>query len=169
MRSLINEHQPYSSTRPGQQERQDPDYIQHQISNGPNPPHDYKEISIVSPFTNRKEISIHGKRKPGVYVFKDTKTGAIYVGGAVNLYNRVCSYFIERPKVASSIINGETRRVYRYFRNYGYDHLKLHLFIMSPGSTVSQIVELEQYFIDTLKPDLVAGGSEGTHTPMSQE
>jgi len=44
---------------------------------------------------------------------------------------------------------------------------------MESWSTWEQLIELEQYFIDTLSPslnvDLVAGGYNGYHSPMSQE
>lgn len=72
-----------------------------------------------------------------------------------------------------SVIAMGGRRVYRYFSQYGYNNLQLTLHILPMGSTSTQIMELEQYYIDTLLPDLnvdpVAGGLEGYHEPMSQE
>lgn len=104
---------------------------------------------------------------PGVYVLKDLVTGATYVGGAINLYARVTSYFMP------SIISAGGRRVYRYFSKYGYDNLQLTLHILPIGSTAAQVTELEHYYINTLLPDLnvdpVAGGLDGYHEPMSQE
>src|SRR6186997_1017153 len=90
---------------------------------GDQPPHQHDTVTIDNPFNDRKDIILHGKGRPGVYVLKDKKTGATYVGGAVNLYNRVTWYFY--PSV---IATGE-RRVYRYFQQYGYDdlHLTLHI------------------------------------------
>jgi hypothetical protein len=164
---LIRKHNPYASTLPGQSARKHKDYIPNQIGKGPNPPHDYHKVEIVRAYYNGNLISTHGKKVPGVYVFKDSNTGAIYVGGAVNLYDRATSYFMP------SIINNDNRRVYRYFRAYGYDTIDLTLFTMPVGTPVTQIVALEQYFIDVLKPDLnvdlVAGGMNGTHEPMSQD
>lgn len=88
------------------------------------------------------------------------------MGGAVNLYAKVTSYFMP------SIIVGD-RRVNRYFRQYGYDNLQLTLHILPVGSTTAQITELEQYYINLLLPDLnvdpVARGINGHHGPMSQE
>lgn len=122
---------------------------------------------ISDPFNNRKEIVQHGKKIPGVYVFTDLVTGATYVGGAVNLYARVTSYFVP------SIIAVGGRRVYRYFKQYGYDNLQLTLHILPAGSTTTQITELEQYYINLLLPDLnvdpIAGGLNGYDEPMSQE
>ena len=131
------------------------------------PPHPHKTVIINDPYNNRKDIIANGKKIPGVYVFTDSVTGATYVGGAVNLYARATSYFMP------SIIADGGRRVYRYFKEYGYSYLQLTLHILPVGSTTVQITELEQYYIDTLSPDLnvdpVAGGLDGFHEPMSQE
>ena len=136
-------------------------------SGGKQPPHQHITVIIDKPYSNSKEIIKHGKGKPGVYVFIDLVTGAKYVGGAINLYSRVCSYFMP------SIVNPGGRRVYRYFKKYGYDNLQVILHILPVGSPGSQITELEQYYIDILVPDLnvdpIAGGREGYHGPMSQE
>lgn len=75
--------------------------------------HDCKTVSISNPFFDPKSIATHGKKQPSVYIFKDLVTGAAYVGGAVNLYARVTSYFMP-----SIIAKGE-RRVYRYLKQYG--------------------------------------------------
>jgi hypothetical protein len=129
------------------------------------PPHPHKTVVIADPYNNRKDIIRNGKKIPGVYVFTDLVTGASYVGGAVNLYARVTSYFM--PSIVAS---GE-RRVYRYLNKYGYNNLQLILHILPTNSSIVQITELEQYYIDTLSPDLnvdpVAGGLDGFHEPMS--
>ena len=141
-------------------------YIQSCIEGKDVPPH-MKSVVIDDPYHNRKLISTHGKGMPGVYVFQDKETGAMYVGGAVNLYNRVTSYFMP------SIVKSGSRRVYRYFNNYGYDNLRLTLFILPTGATVTTIESFEHFFIDHLKPDLnvdlIAGGYTGYHRPMVPE
>ena len=54
----------------------------------------------------------------------------------------------------------DARRVLRYFNKYGFNDVKLTLYIMNSDSTWAQVIELEQYLIDTLLPesnvDLVA-------------
>ena len=99
-------------------------------------------------------------------MFKDRVTGAMYVGGAVDLYNRATSYFMP------SILASDKRRVYRYFANYGYEHMDLTLFVMPINTPFTEVIALEQHFIDMLEPDLnvdlVAGGMSGYHTPMSE-
>jgi len=76
-----------------------------------------------------------------------------------------------------SILARSDRKGLRYFNEYGFNNVKLTLFIMEYTSSHLKvrepIIELEQYFIDTLSPslnvDLVAGGYNGYHSPMSQE
>ena len=71
-----------------------------------------------------------------------------------------------------SILKTKARRVLRYLNKHGFSNIKLTIYIMKDNSSLEQIVELEQHFIDSLKPnlnvDLVASGS-GHHEPMSQE
>ena len=59
----------------------------------------------------------------------------------------------------------------RYFNKYGFSQVKLTLFILEEHFTWEQVIELEQYFIDSLSPnlnvDLVAGGYNGYHTPIT--
>jgi len=75
-----------------------------------------------------------------------------------------------------SILANADRRVLRYFRKYGFKHVRLTLYILSSESTIEQTIQLEQYFIDfysstnsLLNVDLVAGGRMGVHTPKSLE
>jgi hypothetical protein len=71
-----------------------------------------------------------------------------------------------------SILKTKARRVLRYLNKHGFSTIKLTIYIMKDSSSLEQVVELEQHFIDSLKPnlnvDLVARGS-GHHKPMSQE
>ena len=90
-----------------------------------------------------------------------------YVGSSINLYSRVCSYFMP------SILSKADRKVIRYFNKYGFSNVKLTLFILDSNSTWEQVIKLEQFYIDSLSPtlnvDLVAGGYNGYHQPMSEE
>ena len=129
------------------------------------PPHKFYEIFIKNAFYNRKQIAEHAKDAVGVYIFKST-TGSCYVGSSISLYNRVCSYFMP------SILAKKDRRVLRYFHKYGFTNVDLNLYIMESGATSNMALELEQYFIDTLSPDLnvnLVCSSTGFHEPMSME
>jgi hypothetical protein len=71
-----------------------------------------------------------------------------------------------------SILKTKARRVLRYFNKYGFGEMKLTIFIMDEKSSLEQVVELEQYFIDTLNPNLnvdLIASSSGYHDPMGIE
>lgn len=51
-------------------------------------------------------------------------------------------------------------------------HMNLTIYIMDDKSSLEQVVELEQHFIDSLKPNLnvdLVASSSGYHSPMSPE
>lgn len=90
----------------------------------------------------------------------------MYVGHSINLYNRISSYFMP------SILKTKARRVLRFFNKYGFSNIKLTIYIINENSSLEQVVELEQHFIDTLKPNLnvdPVASSSGYHESMSQE
>lgn len=129
------------------------------------PPHKYTKVVIPNAFSNRDQISKVAKNAVGVYIFT-APNGACYVGSSISLYNRVYSYFMP------SILAVGDRRVLRYFHKHGFDNVTLTLYIMDPTATSAMAVELEQFFIDTLNPDLnvdYVASSTGYHEPMSQE
>lgn len=137
--------------------------------NKPNKePHKYTKIFIANVFYNRNEIAAVAKKATGVYIFKTSTAGLArcYIGSSISLYNRVCSYFMP------SILAKGDRRVLRYFHKYGFKDVNLTLYIMEDGATSQMALELEQYFIDTLAPDLnvdLVASSTGYHEPMSME
>lgn len=120
----------------------------------------------MDPFNNRDKIAKVAKVAKGIYIFEVINEQMMYVGSSINLYNRVCSYFMP------SILAQSNRRFLRYFNKYGFKIVKLTLLVMEPSSTWDQVIELEQYYIDFLSPDLnvdfIAGGYFGYHEPMSQ-
>jgi GIY-YIG catalytic domain/NUMOD1 domain len=133
-------------------------------------PFSYVEFIIMDPYNNREKIKKVSKNMKGIYIFEILKHKYVYVGSSINLYNRVCSYFM------LSILANADRRVLRYFRKYGFKNVKLILYVLSFESSREQVIEVEQYFIDLYKSrysllnvDLVAGGSLGYHEPMSVE
>ena len=128
--------------------------------------HPAKKYEILNPFNNRSEIAEVAKEAKGVYIFELENKNLCYVGSSINLYNRVCSYFMP------SILSRADRRVLRYFNKHGFDNVRLILYILDKSHSWEQVLELEQFYIDLLLPklnvDLVAGGYNGYHTPMSQ-
>jgi len=135
--------------------------------NDPNrkPPHSFETHVIPNAFSNRGSIAALAKKAVGVYIF-NASDGACYIGSSISLYNRVCSYFMP------SILAKANRRVLRYFHKYGFQNVQLTLHVMEADATSEMAIELEQYFIDTLNPDLnvdVVASSTGYHEPMSIE
>lgn len=90
-----------------------------------------------------------------------------YIGSSINLYSRVCSYFMP------SILAKADRYVLRYFKKYGFKDVNLILYIMKDSSTIKEILNLEEYFIKKysknklLNIELVP--RSGYHLPMSEE
>ena len=71
-----------------------------------------------------------------------------------------------------SILKTKARRVLRYLNKYGFSNMKLTIYIMDEQSSLEQVVELEQQFIDSIKPNLnvdLVASSSGYHEPMSPE
>lgn len=98
-----------------------------------------------------------------VYIFK-CKSTDIYVGSSISFYSGVVSYFIP------SILHAANRRVLHYFVKNGFNDIVLTLHIIHPDSSLTSL-ELEQYFINTLQPNLNVdkfSNSTGFHEPISQ-
>ena len=92
---------------------------------------------------NRDIILKVTKKQKGVYVWESVDGKHIYVGHSINLYNRISSYFM------SSILNTKARRVLRYLNKHGFSDMKLTIYIMDEKSSLEQVVELEQHFIES--------------------
>src|ERR1700723_546337 len=122
--------------------------------------HPHKKYEILDPFHNRSKIAKIAKGAKGVYLFSSIRReveskNIRYVGSSINLYNRVCSYFMP------SILAKADRRVLRYFNKSGFSNIKLTLFILDSNTSLQftdetwkQVLELEQYYIDSLSPNL---------------
>lgn len=124
-------------------------------------PHSYKKVIIRDPFNNRSEIARHGNRLPGVYMFQDNITKAMFVGGAVNLYSRSSLYLFP------SVICAGDGRIYNYFQQYGYENLTLIFFILPPCTTMIEIIQLEQFIIENLEPEMNIIGKGMSHLDTS--
>lgn len=127
--------------------------------------HEYVKVFIKDPYSNRDIILKITKRQKGVYVWGTLHNKNVYVGHSINLYNRISSYFMP------SILNTKARRVLIYLNKHGFDNINLTVYIMEIKSDLSQIIALEQYLIDTLKPNLnvdLVASSSGYHVLMGQ-
>lgn len=124
----------------------------------------YTKVFIENPFNNRNHILKVSKNQRGVYVWEDGNHA--YIGHSTSLASRISSYFMP------SILSTKARRVLRYFNKHGFHNVNLTIYIVNETASLGEVVRLEQYLIDTLKPslnvNLVASGS-GYHGPMRQE
>lgn len=71
-----------------------------------------------------------------------------------------------------SILKTKAHRVLRYLNKHGFSNIKLTIYIMDENSSLEEVVELEQHFIDSLKPNLnvdLVASSSGYHEPMNPE
>ena len=128
--------------------------------------HNYVKVLVDAPYDNRDIILKVTKKQKGVYIWETLDGKHKYVGHSINLYNRISTYFMP------SILKTKARRVLRYFNKYGFSNIKLTIYIINENSSLEQVVELEQHFMDTLKPNLnvdPVASSSGYHEPMSQE
>ncbi len=125
-----------------------------------------KKLVINNPLTNRKLILKYLKKERGVYIFQSSDKLNIYIGHSINLYSRINNYYMD------SILKTKARRVLSYFNKYGFTNIILIVYILEENNDFDNLILLEQYFIDLIKPnlnvDLIARGT-GYHYPMSEE
>jgi GIY-YIG catalytic domain/Cytochrome C and Quinol oxidase polypeptide I/NUMOD1 domain len=128
--------------------------------------YNYTKIIIKDPYNNRDTIAKVAKKQKGVYIWETLDGKNLYVGHSINLYNRICSYFMP------SILKTQERRVLRYLNKYGFSNIKLTIYILNSLVELKEVVELEQHFINNLKPNLnvyLVASNYGYHEPMKQE
>lgn len=122
---------------------------------------------IENPFDNRKSIAKYAKNKKGVYIFEILNKNMYYVGSSINLYSRVCSYFMP------SILSKADRRVLRYFNKYGFKDVRLSLYILEDSAYIDDVLNLEKYYIDSFPKEnllnIETTPRSGFHLPMSEK
>jgi hypothetical protein len=127
----------------------------------------YTMYKILNPFINRRSIAEVAKNKKGVYIFEIINSKTYYIGSSINLYSRVCSYFMP------SILAKANRRVLRYFKKYGFKNVILTLYIFKDLSTIEKILDLERYFIEKFSKYILLNieliPRSGYHLPMSEK
>jgi hypothetical protein len=127
----------------------------------------YLEFKIENPFENRKQIAKIAKNKKGVYIFQVLNKNMYYIGSSINLYSRVCSYFMP------SILSKADRYILRYFRKYGFKNVNLILYIVNDYSTIKEILDLEEDFLKSYSKckllNIETVPRSGYHLPMSEE
>ena len=105
-------------------------------------------MAIYSNFgKNRLEIVSDNKSKSGIYILFNNKNESYYVGSSVNIARRMSSYlthaYLNHPKNKNMIICKSLLK---------YEHDSFSLIIVE-YSDASNLVQREQYWIDTLNPN----------------
>jgi group I intron endonuclease len=125
-------------------------------------------MPVVSYINAEKEKFIiyeENRNKSGIYRWNNLITGDSYVGSAVNLTNRLTSYFSFR------FLNREIQRNESIISNsllkYGYNNFSLDILEYCEPSL---LMKREQYYLDRLKPEYnilkIAGSRLGyKHSP----
>jgi len=112
-------------------------------------PHDCTTMEIKNPYNNRKTIKNACLGVKGIYIWENLDSSIIYVGYSINLYKRIVSYF--EPWV----LQKGTRKILVYFRKQGFNNVNLIIYIPNDQNiNLKELLELEQYCIDILKPSL---------------
>lgn len=105
-------------------------------------------ISYISPYENRAVIYKDNNNKSGIYRWYNLINGKCYIGSANNLRNRFYQYLS-----ISNITNGLIKYnsiIYKALLKYKYDDFKLEIL---EYSNTNNLIKLEQYYIDLLKPE----------------
>jgi hypothetical protein len=115
------------------------------------------KILYEYPVNQRNIIQKENNKHSGVYAWYNKLNSKLYVGSGVLLYKRLRSYF------SNAYLNKNNNMlICRALQKYGMVNFKL--FILE-HTNKNNVIEREQYWIDTLKPEyninLEAGGSVG--------
>lgn len=132
----------------------------------------YNRIEYEYNYTNllidKNKILKDNKDKSGVYRFINKKNNKSYVGSSNNLYYRLLNYFSPKFLEKKIIINNSC--IYRALLKYGYENFTLQILSYCSKDDKSNLLKLEQYFIDSIKPEYnilkIAGSNLGfKHSP----
>jgi len=106
--------------------------------------------------TQKAEIRKENKGKSGIYSWKNLQNGKIYVGSTVDICRRITSYF------NLAHISREPSYIHSALLKWGYSNFS---FTVLEYCSKEDLIQREQYYIDTLNPDynlcLTAGSTLG--------
>lgn len=116
-------------------------------------------ITYSNADTLKVSIVRENKSKSGVYRWVNLINGKTYVGSSINLGSRLRDYFkysfLTQPK-------NKKMPIYNALLKYGYSNFRLEIL---EYCDVMTLIEREQYYIDTLRPEYniltIAGSSLG--------
>lgn len=91
------------------------------------------------------EILEENRGKSGIYMWQNKLSGKIYVGSAKNIRNRLMVYYN-----INSLVRATTMAIYRAILKWGYSSFS---FSVLEYCEIEDLIQREQYYIDTLKPE----------------
>lgn len=108
---------------------------------------------------NKKSIIKENKGKSGIYRWINKITGKSYIGGSINLGNRIKDYFNYSFLV---LAKNKNMIIYKSILKYGYSNFKLEII---EYCLKKDVIIREQYYIDLVKLEYnilsKAGSSSG--------
>lgn len=109
----------------------------------------------------KASILTDNKGKSGVYMWTNQVNGKIYIGSSVDLSKRLRNYF----NISYLSDFKDIMIIYKGLLAHGFDNFKLEILEYCNSSQLELAPEIEQYYIDLLKPEYnilkVAGSSLG--------
>ena len=102
------------------------------------------EVIYSNADTDKVQILADNRKKVGVYLWLNNENGNKYVGSSVSLSVRMYTYYSLRSLVKSN------RPIDRALLKYGFS--KFSFYILE-YCTSENVIEREQYFLDTIKPE----------------
>jgi group I intron endonuclease len=123
-------------------------------------------ITYINAETDKLKILADSKQKAGIYMWKHLESGKINIGSAVDLSRRFTQYFSIKY-----LEKNKTMRICNALVYHGYSAFSLTIKEYIDISNLSKkeanklILEKEQFYLDSLKPDyninLIAGSRLG--------
>lgn len=104
--------------------------------------------SYSHPYFNRKGIYKENKGLSGIYCWLNLINGKLYVGSAKNITKRLYQYFSSRH--IKYILSKSESIIFKSMLLHGYDNFEFHILTYC---NCDELVDLEQHYIDTLKPE----------------
>jgi len=104
--------------------------------------------SYVNAYLQKTEVYKDNNNKTGIYKWTHIISGKSYIGSAINLSNRLRSYY--SIAYLKREITKNNSMIYRALLKYGYSSFKLDILeYCNPNA----LIEREQHYFDTLKPE----------------
>ena len=103
-------------------------------------------LSYTNADTQKESILNDNKSKSGIYCWTHIESGKRYVGSSVDLYRRFMQYY----NIKYIIRANKSSMICRALLKYGYSNFKLEILEYCEPSV---LIEIEQYYIDTLNPE----------------